>query len=123
MVRRRKAVGSGKKKHARVAEKNINRKTFGEKKKALTPIHPVDILLSLCKGLASVGSSVGDSTARGSSRALGSASTENSGSAMPTFSRGGEKEGGGDDENSSSASSPPPVPGLFGRPRLQSVVA
>ena len=113
MVRRRKAVGSGKKKHARVAEKNINRKTFGEKKKALTPIHPVDILLSLCKGLASVGSSVGDSTARGSSRALGSASTENSGSAMPTFSRGGENEGG-EDENSSSASSPPPLPGLLG---------
>ena len=92
-------------------------------KASLTPIHPVDILFSLCRGLASVGSSAGDSTARGSSRALGSSSTEKSGSAMPTFSRGGEKEGGGDDENSSSASSPPPLPGLFGRPRLQSVVA
>ena len=76
-----------------------------------TPIHPVDILLSLCKGLASVGSSAGDSTARGSSMALGSLA-ESKGKTMPTFSRGGEKEG--DEENSSSTSSPPPFPGVLG---------
>jgi hypothetical protein len=64
-----------------------------------------------------VGSSAGDSTARGSSMALGSASPKlSSGSAMPTFSLGGENEGEEGDENSS-ASSPPSCPG-FGRPRL-----
>ena len=85
----------------------------------LTPIHPVDILLSLCRGLASVGSSVGDSTARGSSRAF-SGVEESSGRAMPTFSLGGGGVKGLEENSSTSASAPPPCPGFFGTlpPRL-----
>ena len=97
-------------------KKSINSVTKLRTQKLLTPIHPVDILLSRCSGLASVGSSTGDSTARGSSMALGS-SVNSSGSATPTFSLGGENDGEEGEENSSSASSPPPLPGTLG-PRL-----